>query len=96
MKKFQATIQFDMDDRFMSLVPAHRNYINGLIDKGIVDQYLVSMESQRVWITFTADNTAEVKKYLAKSPIYTYWTYEIDELFLYDGAQYRLPHLQFN
>jgi muconolactone delta-isomerase len=96
MKKFQVTIQFEMDDEFMSLVASHRVYIDELIEKGIIDQYVVSMESLRVWITFTAENKSTIKKYLARSPIYKYWTYEIDELFLYDGQHYRLPSVKLN
>lgn len=96
MKKFQATIHFDMDDEFMSHIPEHREYVSELIRKGVIDQYLVSMESQRVWITFTAEKKAEVEAYLRQSPIYKYWTYEIDELFLIDGQHYRLPALQMN
>lgn len=96
MKKFQATIHFDMDDNFMSLIPEHREYISSLIQKGVIDQYLVSMESQRVWITFTAEKKEDVEQYLRKSPIYRYWTYDIDELFLIDGQHYRLPALQMN
>ena len=38
----------------------------------------------------------EAKKYLSKSPLYKYWTVEIDELFVYDGQNYRLPALQLN
>ena len=49
MKKFQATIHFEMDDEFMSHIPEHREYISSLIRKGAIDQYLVSMETQRVW-----------------------------------------------
>lgn len=97
MKKFQITIHFAMDDDFMSLVPSHRVYINNLIEKAIIDQYLVSMETQRVWITFTATDKAEVEQRLKKSPIYKYWTsVEIDELFVIDGQHYRLPTLQMN
>jgi hypothetical protein len=96
MKKFQATIHFDMDDHFMSLIPEHREYISSLIQKGVIDQYLVSMESQRVWITFTAEKKDDVEQHLRKSPIYRYWTYDIDELFLIDGQHYRLPALQMN
>jgi hypothetical protein len=96
MKKFQATIHFDMDDDFMSLIPEHREYISSLIQNGVIDQYLVSMESQRVWITFTAEKKEDVEQYLRKSPIYRYWTYDIDELFLIDGQHYRLPALQMN
>jgi len=97
MKKFQVTIQFEMDDEFMSLVPSHRVYINSLIEKGTIDQYLVSMETQRVWITFTARDKAEVEQRLKKSPISKYWTLiEVDELFVVDGQHYRLPALQMN
>ena len=96
MKKFQATIHFEMDDEFMSHIPQHREYISSLIRKGVIDQYLVSMESQRVWITFTAEKKEEVEEYLKQSPIYKYWTYDIDELFLIDGQHYRLPALQMN
>ena len=60
MKKFQVTIRFSMDDEFMSLIPPHRVYINSLIEKGTIDQYLVSMETQRLWITIAAETKKEV------------------------------------
>ena len=85
-----------MDDEFMSLVPAHRLYINDLIDQGVIDQYVVTMESQRAWVTITAMNKQEVKKILLESPIYHYWKYEIEEVFAIDGQYYRLPALQLN
>lgn len=96
LKKFIVTIAFFMDDQFMALVPPHRTYINYLINKGIIDSYAVSMESYRSWIMMTAENKKEITDYLKKSPLHKYWTYEIDELFVYDGQTYRLPALQMN
>ena len=96
MKKFQVTIHFEMDDEFMTLIPAHRVYINHLIEKGIIDHYVVTMESQRLWITITAETKEEVLDYLSKSPIFRYWTLEVEELLLFDGHHYRLPALQMN
>ncbi len=96
MKKFQVTIHFEMDDEFTALVPSHRVYINTLIEKGIIDHYIVSMETQRVWITFTAETKEETEDHLIKSPLYRYWSCEIDELFVVDGMHYRLPALQLN
>ena len=96
MKKFLAIIHFDMDEQFMNLVPPHRTYINYLINKNIIDSYAVSMESQTVWITMNAESKADADKYLAKSPLYKYWTYNIEELFVYDGQLFRLPTVQYN
>lgn len=97
MKKFQATIHFEMDDDFMSLIPSHRVYINSLIEKGIIDQYVVSMETQRLWITMSGEDKEDVEKRLKKSPVHKYWnSIEIDELFVIDGQHYRLPAIQMN
>lgn len=96
MNKYQAIIKFTIDDNFMSLVPPHRTYINYLINKGIIDCYGVSMESQTCWVTFNTDSKADADGLLAKSPLYKYWTYQIEELFVYDSQQYRLPALQLN
>jgi hypothetical protein len=96
MKKFQAIIKFTMDENFMSFVPSHRTYINYLINKGVIDIYAVSMESQTCWITLNAESKAEVDNYLTKTPLYNYWTYVIEELFVYDSQQYRLPAVQLN
>lgn len=94
--KYQVSIRFEWDDEFMARVPAHRTYINFLINKGIIDHYAVSMESQRVWITINGDSKEEVEKRLKQSPLYHYWQYEIDELYVLDGPTYRLPTLQLN
>ena len=62
MKAYQVTINFDWNDEFAALIPAHRTYINMLINKNIIDQYVVSMESQRVWVTLNAETKSEVEK----------------------------------
>lgn len=96
LNKYQVTVYFDMDDEFMAFVPPHRVYINILIEKNILDHYTVSMESQKSWMVFNAASKIQVEEYLSKSPLYKYWTIEIDELFVYDGQSYRLPALQLN
>lgn len=94
--KYQVTIHFEMDDGFMGLVPAHRVYVNSLIDKGTVDYYSVSMETQRCWMIINAPDKKTVEAHLAKAPLHKYWSIEIDELFVYDSQSYRLPALQLN
>ena len=96
MKKFQAIISFDMDEEFMTLVPPHRTYINFLLNKGVIDSYAVSMETQHSWITINANSKKEVKEILEKSPLVKFWTYDIVELFVYDSQSTRLPAVQLN
>jgi hypothetical protein len=96
MQKYQVTIRFETSDKFAELIPPHRTYINYLINKGTIDHYAVSMETQRAWVTLNAENKKEVKRLLEKSPLYKFWTIEIDELFVLDGQLYRLPAVQPN
>jgi hypothetical protein len=96
MKKFHVEVLFRIDDEFMSLVPLHRNYINYLINNDVIDMYAVSMDSQRIWITLTAETKTEADQILMKSPLFKYWDYEIEELFVYDGQLFRFPSFQLN
>jgi len=96
MPKYQVSIQFEMNEEFMKWVPPHRTYINSLINKGVIDHYAVSLETHRAWITLEAQGKKEVAKLLSKSPLYKFWTYEIDELFVLDGQHYRLPEVNPN
>lgn len=96
MKKFQAIISFEMDEEFMSFVPPHRTYVNYLLNKGIIDSYAVSMETQQSWITINAITKSDASDILDKSPLSKYWNYEIVELFVYDSQSTRLPAVQLN
>ncbi len=97
MNKYNVTILFEWSPEFSALIPAHRRYINFLIDKGIVDHYAVSLESQRAWITLNATNKEDVLAKMEKSPLFPYFSnIEIDELVVLDGLNYRMPTFQLN
>ena len=94
--KYQVSISFDIDESFMTHVPAHRTYINYLINKGLIDTYTVSLETQMAWIIINAQNREEVARILDASPLRKYWDYTIHEIFVIDGQSYRLPVVQPN
>ena len=96
MKTFVVNIKFNFPDDFMNYVPEHRTYINMLINTNIIESYAVSMETQRSWIIVNAETKDDVERILEKSTLYKFWTYEIDELFVYDSQNFRLPKLELN
>lgn len=96
MKTFLANIKFDFRADFMNHVPKHRTYINMLINTNVIESYAVSMETHRSWIIINAETKEEVEQILSKSSLYQFWSYEIDELFVYDSQNFRLPKLEFN
>ena len=96
MKTFQVSIKFSLPDNFMDYVPEHRTYINTLINTNVIESYAVSMETHRSWIIINAESKEEVRKIIMKSSLYKFWTFEIDELFVYDGQTFRLPKLELN
>ena len=95
-KKYQVTISFEIDEDHRHLVQEHRTYISTLINQEVIDHYAVSLESRRIWITLNAESKEAVDEYLSRSPLFKYWIYEIDELYVLDGLTYRLPHVQLN
>ena len=72
----------------------HYNFPDPAKAKGTAEEIKVQFASVRGMIKMYCANF--VKEYLKKSPLYKYWTFEIDELFVYDGQTYRLPALQMN
>ena len=61
-----------------------------LINKEVIDHYAVSMETKRIWITLNAEEKSEVDELLAKSPMFKYWIYEIDELYVLDFGEFEM------
>lgn len=96
MKIFLVNIKFNFPDDFMKYVPEHRSYINMLMNTNVIESYAVSMETRRSWIILNAESKEAVEQILIKSPLYKFWTYEIDELFVYDSQNFRLPKLELN
>ena len=96
MKKYIVTVQFQWNETVLQIIPQHREYINQLIDEGVIEHYAVSMEIQTAWITMNASNKTEVRRLLSKSPFKKYWKLEVHELMIWDGQNYRLPVMQLN
>jgi hypothetical protein len=96
MAKFHVTIAMYPEIGIDSGLVAHRQYMEKLIRKGILEYYSVSAESMHTWMVINAEDKNEVVRILKRSPISISWSYEIDEIFSIDGQMFSLPELNLN
>ena len=85
------------DDNFVALIPRHRDFINRLLNEKIVETYAISSDRSRGWVTMNGDDEAAVRAVVEQFPLYHYLHgVEIDELFIFDSATSRFPHISLN
>lgn len=92
MNKFLVTIYLgELDEAFWKLIPDHRERINELTLQNVIETYAVNLERTKGWIVMNANDDAGVIAQVEELPISDYFTYEIDQLFIFDNA---LAHFQ--
>jgi hypothetical protein len=85
------------DEDFIALIPRHRAFINQLLSEKVVEAYAISADRSRGWVTMNGDDAAAVKAVVEQFPLYHYLRgVEIDELFIFDSAASRFPHISLN
>jgi len=85
------------DEDFIALIPRHRAFINQLLADKVVEVYAISSDRSRGWVTMNGDDAAAVQAVVEQFPLYRYLRgVEIDELFIFDSAASRFPHISLN
>jgi hypothetical protein len=85
------------DEEFIALIPSHRDFINQLLNEKVVEVYAISSDRSRGWVTMNGDDAAAVQAVVEQFPLYHYLRgVEIDELFIFDSAASRFPHISLN
>ncbi len=86
-----------IDEEFIALIPRHRDFINRLLNEKIIEAYAISSDRRRGWVTVNGDDVAAVQAIIEQFPLYRYLHgVEIDELFIFDSAASRFPHISLN
>jgi hypothetical protein len=99
MPTFVVTLRLpeSFDEGFIALIPKHREFINRLLAEHIIEAYAISADRSRGWVTLHADDAAAVRAVVAQFPLYAYLgQIEVDELFIFDSAAARFPHISLN
>lgn len=86
-----------IDEDFIALIPRHRAFINQLLHDKVVEMYAISSDRRRGWITMNGDDAAAVQAVVEQFPLYHYLHgVEINELFIFNSAASRFPHISLN
>jgi hypothetical protein len=97
MNKYLVTIFIgDLDEYFWEILPEHRENVNNLLSKEVIETYGVNVERTKGWITINARDEDEVVNILESFPIRDYITYDVDQLFIFDNALGLMPKMVFN
>lgn len=99
MPTFVVTLRLpeSFDEDFIALIPKHREFINRLLAEHIIEAYAISADRSRGWVTMHGDDAAAVRDIVAQFPLYRYLRQiEVDELFIFDSAAARFPHISLN
>lgn len=96
---FMVTMQLPENppQEFWQLIPAHREVINELMNKEILQTYAVNQVRSLVWAAISGPSAEEVLTIVEQFPIYEFMEdVTIDELFIFDNIGSALPRLVMN
>lgn len=81
----------------MAIIPQHRIFINQLLSEHIIETYAISASRSRGWAIIIGDDEVAIQAIVEQFPLYSYLRgIEIDELFIFDSAASRFPHISLN
>jgi hypothetical protein len=82
---------------FMATIPQHRMFINQLLAEHVIETYAISASRSRGWAIIAGDDETAVRTIVEQFPLYAYLrSVEVDELFIFDSAASRFPHISLN
>ncbi|WP_216689072.1 hypothetical protein [Hymenobacter siberiensis] len=85
------------NEEFIAVILRHRDFINRLLNEKIVESYAISSDRSRGWVTMNGADAAAVQALVEQFPLYRFLRgVEIDELFIFDSAASRFPHINLN
>lgn len=91
------TLPEAFDEEVMAVIPRHRAFVNKLLAEHVIESYAISADRSRGWVTMHGDDEAAVRAVVAQFPLYSYLRgVEVDELFIWDSAASRFPHISLN
>lgn|SRR6476619_6011434 len=97
MNKYFVTFHLrEFDEYFWQLIPEHRELINDLLIKEVIEIYGVNLDRNKGWLAINAKDEDEVANIIETFPIRDYFSYDIEQLFIFDNALGLMPKMVLN
>jgi hypothetical protein len=98
MNEYMIIIRFttSFSEDFVALIPDQRIQINGLMEKGIITSYSLSIDRGTLWVTLLATSLKAVEKTLRMMPLFKFMSYDIVELMFHNSPVHAQMHLSMN
>ncbi len=81
---------------FISLIPKHREQVDGQFATGKITSYTLSQDHSKLWLTCKAVSEAEVMDLLSSFALTRFMRCTVHELMLYEKANENLPQVALN
>jgi hypothetical protein len=85
-----------MSEAFYSLIPAHRQRINELMNGGTITAYAVAEDRTKLWVTVMAESEGAVFRMLDELPLRPYMVNTVRKLLFANVVKFIAPQFSAN
>lgn len=86
----------EIDDEFMSLLPAQKRFVEKLIENGMVMSYSLASDRSKLWVIFKGEEVHHIRGLLACFPIIDKVTYNIVPLISHQNSKTKIRSFSLN
>lgn len=80
----------------IKLIPDQRAYITRMMKQGIIVNYSLSLDWQKLWVIVSAEDRFDAINIIGAFPVYKYINYKIHNLMFYETSSLSSPQLWLN
>jgi len=85
-----------LSEEFMGLIGEQRAMVNVMMAERILENYMLSLEANRLWVVVTANSEFEVRQHVEQLPLTQFMAYSVTELTMYNAANIFAPDFSLN
>lgn len=83
-------VEFDLPEEFtqdfMELIPKQRFVINQMMVEGVIQNYSLSLERDKLWAVMVAESEFELMEELTRMPLIDYMQPHVSQLMFHNSA----------